>query len=289
MSYAAAASLPQVEAAAFSDYRHIRVDPISPYLGAEIGGVDLSRPLSEAVFAEVRRAFVEFSVIFFRDQRLTPEQHIAFARRFGRIDINRFFKAVDGHPEIAEVRKEAEQKSNIGGSWHTDHSYDQIPALGSMLYARELPPVGGDTLFSSMVAAFEALSPDCRKPCWDCARCIPAVMCLGQQRGGRRRAIWRAASAMPNSPPRTRSIRSSSPIPNPAARRSMSTAFHGSDRRLVGRGIRSPARLSLPACGTTGIYRPLPATRLTHYGRGLPASCAARYQVRCEVAPVPTP
>ena len=159
MSYAAAVNLPQVDIPAAASYRHVRVDPISPYLGAEIDGVDLSRPLSEAVFAEIKRAFVEFSVIFFRDQRLAPEQHIDFAKRFGRIDINRFFKAVDGHPEIAEVRKEAEQKSNIGGSWHTDHSYDQIPALGSMLYARELPPVGGDTLFSSMVAAFEALSP----------------------------------------------------------------------------------------------------------------------------------
>ena len=163
MSYAAAVNLPQVEPSAVTGYQHIRVDPISPYLGAEINGVDLSRPLSEAVFAEIKRAFVEFSVIFFRDQHLTSERYIAFARGFGRININRFFKAVDGHPEIAEVRKEAGQISNIGGGWHTDHSYDQIPALGSMLYARELPPVGGDTLFSSMVAAFEALSPGLQK------------------------------------------------------------------------------------------------------------------------------
>jgi taurine dioxygenase len=163
MSYAAALNYNQVEVQPVRNYLHIRVNPVTPVLGAEIGDVDLSRPLSAAVFEEIERAFVEFGVIFFRDQRLTPEQHIAFAERFGRIDINRFFKAVDGYPQIAEVRKEADQKSNIGGSWHTDHSYDQIPAKGSMLYAREVPPVGGDTLFSSMFAAFEALSPGLQK------------------------------------------------------------------------------------------------------------------------------
>jgi taurine dioxygenase len=70
---------------------------------------------------------------------------------------------VDGYPQIAEVRKEAGQKSNIGGAWHTDHSYDQVPAKGSLLYGREVPPVGGDTLFSSMYAAYEALSPGLQK------------------------------------------------------------------------------------------------------------------------------
>lgn len=164
MSYATAVSLSQnVSTHQPSNYTLIDVKPITPFLGAEIGGVDLSRPLSDALIAEIEQAFLDFGVIFFRDQQLTPEQHIAFAERFGRIDINRFFKAVDGYPQIAEVRKEASQKSNIGGAWHTDHSYDQIPAKGSILYARELPPVGGDTLFSSMYAAYEALSPGLQK------------------------------------------------------------------------------------------------------------------------------
>ncbi|MBV9561622.1 MAG: TauD/TfdA family dioxygenase [Bradyrhizobium sp.] len=140
-------------------YSQITVEPLSPFVGAEIGNVDLSSELSDAVAEEIARAFREHGVVFFRDQVLTPEQHIALARRFGTIEINRFFKTVDGYPEIAEVRKEADQKSNIGGSWHTDHSYDQAPAKASLLYAREVPPVGGDTLFSSMVAAYDALSP----------------------------------------------------------------------------------------------------------------------------------
>lgn len=161
MSYAATAA--PVSAQPVAGYAHIDVKPITPALGAEIGGVDLSKSLSSAAFAEIERAFLEFGVIFFRDQQLTPEQHIAFAERFGRIDINRFFKAADGYPQIAEVRKEADQKSNIGGAWHTDHSYDQIPAKGSILYAREVPPVGGDTLFSNMYAAYEALSPGLQK------------------------------------------------------------------------------------------------------------------------------
>lgn len=137
----------------------VRVTPYSSALGAVISGADLARPLSDADFAIIRQAFLDHGVIFFREQRLTPEQHLAFARRFAPIDINRFFKAVDGYPEIAEVRKEAEQTTNIGGGWHTDHSYDQIPAMGSVLLAREVPPSGGDTLFASMSKVYEALSP----------------------------------------------------------------------------------------------------------------------------------
>ena len=127
-------------------------------LGAEIVGIDLSRGLDESVVDEIRAAFNEYGVIFFRDQAISPEQHIAFAERFGTININRFFKAAPAYPQIAEVRKEPDQKTNIGGGWHTDHSYDQIPALGSILLAREVPQHGGDTLFASMSLAFDTLS-----------------------------------------------------------------------------------------------------------------------------------
>ncbi|WP_372623761.1 TauD/TfdA dioxygenase family protein [Falsiroseomonas sp.] len=137
---------------------HIEIAPIAGALGAEIQGVDVSRPMDEALFAEIRQAFHDRSVIFFRDQAITPEQHVAFARRFGPINVNRFFTAVPGHPEIAEVRKEPEQKKNIGETWHTDHSYDEVPALGSMLVARDVPDHGGDTMFASMYAAYDALS-----------------------------------------------------------------------------------------------------------------------------------
>jgi taurine dioxygenase len=136
----------------------VRIVPLAPALGAEIAGVDATRPLADADVAAIRSALADYGVVFLRDQRLTPEQHIAFARRFGEINVNRFFHAVDGHPEIAEVRKDPDHKKNIGGDWHTDHSYDQIPALGSVLVAREVPDGGGDTVFASMYAAYDALS-----------------------------------------------------------------------------------------------------------------------------------
>ncbi|HEY5337102.1 MAG TPA: TauD/TfdA family dioxygenase [Rhizomicrobium sp.] len=130
--------------------------------GAEILGVDLTT-LSDAQMEAVRAAYVEHGIIFFRDQKITPQQHIAFAKRWGGIDINRFFTPTPDFPEIAEVRKEKEQKTNIGGGWHTDHSYDQIPAMGSILVARELPESGGDTMFSSMYAAYDALPDETKK------------------------------------------------------------------------------------------------------------------------------
>ncbi|MBT6913805.1 MAG: TauD/TfdA family dioxygenase, partial [Rhodospirillaceae bacterium] len=137
----------------------IEIKPLSGAVGAEIYGVDLARDLDNSEMATVRQAFFDHGVVFFMDQNLTPDQHLTFARRFGGIDVNKFFEQVDGHPEIAQVRKEPKDTNNIGGGWHTDHSYDAAPAMGSMLLARELPKTGGDTMFASMYAAYEALSP----------------------------------------------------------------------------------------------------------------------------------
>lgn len=126
-------------------------------VGAEVLGVDLSRPLSDPDFAQVQSAFADHGVVFFRDQTITEDQHIAFARRWGPININRFFAAHPRYPEIALVVKERDQQHNIGGGWHTDHSYDFAPALGSILVAREVPPQGGATAFASMYAAYDGL------------------------------------------------------------------------------------------------------------------------------------
>jgi taurine dioxygenase len=136
----------------------LRITPVSRSVGAEISGVDLARPMRDATLAAIRQAYADYGVLFFRDQHLTPEDHIRFAELWGPININRFFTPVPDYPMIAEVRKEPDQQSNIGGSWHTDHSYDEIPALGSILYALEIPETGGDTQFASMSAAYDALS-----------------------------------------------------------------------------------------------------------------------------------
>ena len=140
----------------------LEVKAVSAGCGAEIRGVDIAN-LSNSEMEDVRRLYYEHGVIFFRDQNITPEEHIAFARRWGEIDINKFFPANGQYPEIAEVRKEKEQKTNIGGGWHTDHSYDQVPAMGSILAARELPDTGGDTLFANMYAAYDGLSGGLKK------------------------------------------------------------------------------------------------------------------------------
>lgn len=133
----------------------MRIVPMTTALGADIYDADVRKP---GDVAEIKKAFAEYSVISVRDQHLTPEEHIDFAEQFGRININRFFKPLDTHPNIAIVLKEKDQKGAIGEEWHTDHSYDQEPALGSILSAIEMPEVGGDTVFCSMAAAYDALS-----------------------------------------------------------------------------------------------------------------------------------
>ena len=137
---------------------NIEVGPVSGGVGVEIHNVDIKQGLSDSAFETLRDAFVTHGLIFLRDQDITPDEHIAFAQRWGDININRFFPRLDGYDQIATVTKEPDQFVNIGGGWHTDHSYDHVPALGSILIARETPPVGGDTLFACMYKAYDTLS-----------------------------------------------------------------------------------------------------------------------------------
>lgn len=130
-------------------------------VGAEVGGIDLNS-LDAAQSEALKDALFAHGVIVFRDQNISPEAHIALAEAFGDIDVNRFFTPVEGYPKIAEVRTLPDQSKVIGGTWHTDHSYDAEPAMASILVARELPPFGGDTLFASQVAAAAGLSDGLR-------------------------------------------------------------------------------------------------------------------------------
>ncbi len=124
--------------------------------GVEISGVDV-RSADDATFGEIRDLFHQHGLVFLRDQALSETDHIALAQRLGSLNVNRFFVKHPAHPEIAMVTKEADQRLNVGGFWHTDHSYDLEPALGSILVARELPDRGGDTQFLSTYDAFDSL------------------------------------------------------------------------------------------------------------------------------------
>lgn len=140
-------------------YQKIDVKPLSGALGAEIFGVDLSHDLDNQTFFEIRQAFDENGVIFFRDQKITPEQHLSFGARFGAFDIHPFWVGVPGHPEILPVIKEADDTyKNFGGRWHSDMTFYERPPLGSILYALETPTHGGDTLFANTYLAYDALS-----------------------------------------------------------------------------------------------------------------------------------
>ena len=143
-------------------YQKLEVTPCSGALGAEISGVDLSCEPSDDVFDEVHRAFLEYQVIFFRAQNLTPEQHKAFGRRFGPIITHPYLEGVKGHPEIMFVKKDKHERHNFANAWHTDSSYQATPSLGSVLYAIDVPNAGGDTLFSNMYLAYESLSQGMR-------------------------------------------------------------------------------------------------------------------------------
>src|ERR1700751_3396544 len=139
-------------------YATITLDKLTPIIGAEIGEVDLSQPLGNRTFDEIHRALAENLVIFFRDQHLTEEQHLAFGRFFGDLHLHPAAPHAPGHPELMIIHADKDSPRATGEGWHSDVSCDIEPPMGSILYIRQCPPHGGDTLFASMYAAYEALS-----------------------------------------------------------------------------------------------------------------------------------
>ena len=145
-----------------SCYRLIEVRPLSSAVGAEVSGVDLV-DCDGPPFIEIHRAFLNHHVLFFRDQELSLESHKAFGRRFGSLNVHPQYVPLDGHPEILPIVKEADAEHNIGGVWHSDITFLERPALGSILYAIDVPATGGDTLFANQELAFEELSTGLRQ------------------------------------------------------------------------------------------------------------------------------
>ncbi|MGE0226340.1 MAG: TauD/TfdA dioxygenase family protein [Acetobacteraceae bacterium] len=171
-------------------YRYIETTPISGALGAEVSGVDLSQDLPEDVLAEIRVALLDHLVIFFRDHSLTPQRQLAFARNWGEIHLHPFMAGMPDCPEVLEIRKTPADKRNFGGSWHTDQMFSPKPAMGTILYAKHVPSVGGDTMFSNQYLAYDALS-DGMKQMLSRMRGV----CVGdKKRGGVSRMDYNAAT-----------------------------------------------------------------------------------------------
>lgn len=136
----------------------ITVEPVSGTVGAAVRGVDLSERLDEGTVAEIRSAFLAHHVLFFSDQDLTPEAQLRFGRYFGELDTHPFVEGTEAHPEVIDIITEPDDVLNFGGGWHSDVTFLEEPDLGSVLYAIEVPPFGGDTLFADQHAAYDALS-----------------------------------------------------------------------------------------------------------------------------------
>lgn len=141
------------------------LSPLTPTIGAEIEGIDLGGELSDEDIAEIYRALLTYKVIFFRDQDISEEQHIAFARRFGELEIHPMTPADQPLPEIFHLRTQPHRKTGAD-MWHSDVTWREKPSLGSILRGRIIPEVGGDTMFADMVAAYEGLSPAMKE--WVC-------------------------------------------------------------------------------------------------------------------------
>ena len=143
--------------------RKLNIRPLAGAIGDEIGGVDLARELDAATVGAIRQVWLDHLVIFFHDQDLPPARLLALARCFGEPIEYPFVKGIEGFPEITPVTKLENERINFGGLWHSDTTYLDIPPMGTMLVAREVPPYGGDTLFANMYLAYETLSAGMRQ------------------------------------------------------------------------------------------------------------------------------
>ncbi len=141
------------------DWAHLTVDPVAVSLGAEISGVSLADDLSDEVIDEIRRALIEYKVLFFRDQPLDAAQHVAFAARFGELEVHPFIPGNERHPELVRFEKSADT-GGYENAWHHDVTWRATPSRAAILHAISVPAVGGDTVFSDMHAAYDGLDDD---------------------------------------------------------------------------------------------------------------------------------
>lgn len=140
-------------------YETIEIRPVTPHIGAEIGRIDLTAPLSNHQLEELNQALVAHQVLFFRNQPLSPARLVALGRHFGMLHVHPNVAGPEGYPELLPIHADENAKRIAGEAWHSDVSCDEIPPLGSILHLHTVPPVGGDTLFASQIAAYDALSP----------------------------------------------------------------------------------------------------------------------------------
>jgi alpha-ketoglutarate-dependent taurine dioxygenase len=142
-------------------WEHFEVRRLGATIGALIEGVDLTSPLPDDVVGELRQALLAYKVLFFREQPLTAGQHVAFARRFGDLEIHPFIPANPDHPELVRFAKSADT-AGYENAWHSDVTWRERPSMAAVLHAIEVPPSGGDTLFADMYAAYDGLEPSVR-------------------------------------------------------------------------------------------------------------------------------
>ena len=202
-----------------ANYNKITVKPLGDRFGAEIGNVDLSNSIDDATFAEIEDAFVKWSVIVFRDQTMSPEGHMAFAQRFGELEINAFTKyALDGHPGILKLSNviengEAHGYADAGSFWHSDMSYTQTPPRLTMLYAIEIPfdengNSRGDTMFASAQDAYDALDDKTKAQINN----RKAVHFFGAKKRGVKKAVKLTQEQIDKNPPVSHPIARTHPI-----------------------------------------------------------------------------
>jgi taurine dioxygenase len=182
---------PEDERLAGLTWEHFTVDRVGPTLGAELSGVDITVDLAPEVVAEIGRALADYKVIFFRDQPLTPERHVAFARCFGELEVHPFIPANSGQPELVRFEKSAEV-AGYENSWHHDVTWRAIPSKAAVLHAISVPGVGGDTLFSDMCAAYDSLEDDVKERLEGLRAVHDFVRAFGAQVPEDRRAEMRA-------------------------------------------------------------------------------------------------
>ena len=200
----------------------LEIRPLAAALGAEIVGVDLSTRLDAATVARLRQALLDHNVIFLRDQELAPPQLLALARRFGEVVAYPFVNGLPDCPLVLPIVKEPEDRANFGGVWHTDTAYLERPAMATMLYALETPPLGGDTMFANLYLAWETLSPGLRRTAAAPPRRSTSPASRSRCRPARRCAP--SAAPRPTSRRPARPTRSPAATPRPAARRSTSAS-----------------------------------------------------------------